>query len=321
MGKQWVRLVAGVVALGVTGSAHAADKIKVALGQLGLLDTLVPVFAEENGYFKDLGLDIDWIKTAGGAETAQAVITGSVQFGTTIGVLSAIASFAKGAPIRIVSSEMVGTPDTFWYVRADSKLKTVKDIDGASVAYSRPGSGTHLTMLSLTAFMNLRPKLVSSGEISATRTQVMTGQLDAGWSVPPFSLDLVKKGEARILFRGEIVEPLNDVSIRVNIVNADWLAKNRDQAKRFMTGYQRAVDWMFGPGHDEAVARFAKFNNLDPDLAKEAAGFYKKEHVSVAPLMGLDKAVALAVEHKMIREPLTDQQKKDIVDIVYDPRS
>jgi NitT/TauT family transport system substrate-binding protein len=315
-------VVIGLAVLGAFGhAAQAADKVKLAVGQLGFYDTLIPVYADENGYFKERGIDLEWVKTAGGAETAQMLIANEVQFGIGIGVLSAITTYAKGAPIRIVSSAMVGTPETFWYVRADSRIKTVKDLDGATIAYSRAGGGIHLTLLEMASFMNLKLKLVSAGDISATRTQVMTGQIDAGWSVPPFALDLAKKGEVRVLFRGEIVEPLNGMSVRVNIANANWLAKNRDAARRFMMGYQRAIDWMFGEGQNEAIARFAKYNKLDPDLAREAAGFYKKEAISVAPFKGLDKAVSLAVDHKMIKEPLTEAQKKEILDIVYDPRS
>ena len=323
MGSVFGRAVGlGLFAFAILGQpAQAADKIKLAVGQLGFYDTLIPVYADENGYFKERGIDLEWVKTAGGAETAQMLIANEVQFGIGIGVLSAVTTYAKGAPVRIVSSAMIGTPETFWYVRADSRIKKVEDLEGATIAYSRAGGGIHLTLLELAAFKNLKLKLVSGGDIAATRTQVMTGQIDAGWSVPPFALDMAKKGEVRILFRGEMVEPLNGMSVRVNVANANWLAKNRDAARRFLMGYQRAIDWMFAEGKDEAIARFAKYNKLDPEFAREAAGFYKKEAISVAPFKGLDKAVSLAVDHKMIKEPLTEAQKKEILDIVYDPAS
>ena len=202
-----ISLAAGLVACLYAPVAQAAEKVNVAIGQRGLWDTLATVFAVQNGYFKELGLEIHHIKTRGGAETARVVMVGDMNFGLTIGVLGAIGAYAKGGPVRIVSSEMVGLPDIFWYTRADSKLKTVNDINGAQIAYSRPGSGTNLTLLTLASYLKLTPKLVSTGGISGTRTQVMSGQVDAGWSVPPFGLDLVKKGEARILFKGDVVKP------------------------------------------------------------------------------------------------------------------
>lgn len=299
--------------------AIALEKVTVAIGQRGLWDTLSTVFAQDNGYFRKLGLEVSHIKTRGGAETARVVMTGDMNFGMDMGILAAISAFAKGGPIRIVSSEMVGTPDLFWYVRADSKLRTVKDIDGALIAYSRPGSGTNMTLLALSAYLGLKPKLVSTGGIAGTRTQVMSGQVDAGWSVPPFGLDLVQKGEARILFKGDIVKPLADISIRVNIVNSNWLAKNRATARKFMQGYKQGLDWMYGPGKEEATLRFAKMNNLPLANAKAAVDFYKREYNTLT-VTGLDKAVDLALKYKRIKKPLTAAQKAELVQMVYDPR-
>lgn len=300
------------------GPAFSAEKVKVAIGQLGLWDTLPTVFAKENGYFKDAGLDVEYHKTRGGAETVQLVVLGEMNFGLTTGILGAISAYAKGAPLRIVSSEMIGVPDLYWFVRADSKLKTVKDINGAKIGYSRPGSGTNLTLLTLASMMHLTPTLVSTGGISGSRTQLMAHQIDAAWSVPPFGLDLVQEGKARILFKGDIVTPLSDLTVRVNTANSNWLAKHRDTARKFMEAYDKAADWMFGAGKAEATKRFAKMNKLPLKRAEAAVAFYKREHLSL-PVRGLDRSVELALEYKRISKPLTAAQKSELVDLVYKP--
>ena len=318
MMKTMIRNLAGA-ALAVTltaAPAAAAEKVNVAIGQLGLWDTLPTVFADRNGYFKELGLEVKYIRTRGGAETAQAVITGSNQFGLTMGVLAAISAYAKGAPVRIVASEMTGNPDLFWFVRTDSKLKTVKDINGAKIPYSRPGSGTHMAMLALSNQLKLKPKLISVGGPSGSRTQLMSGQMDAAWSVPPFGLDLVQKGEARILFTGEIVEELANVSTRVNTVNADWLAKNPGTAKKFMQAYKRALDWQYGEGKEEAIKYFAKRSKIPLESAKATAEFYKPRNVALQ-VSNLDKAIDLALKFKRINKPLTAAQKKELVQWLY----
>lgn len=301
-----------------TGQASAAEKVKVAIGQLGLWDTLPTVFAKENGYFKDAGLDVEYHKTRGGAETVQLVVLGEMNFGLTTGILGAISAYAKGGPLRIVSSEMIGVPDLYWYVRADSKLKTVKDINGAKIGYSRPGSGTNLTLLTLASMMHLTPELVSTGGIAGSRTQLMSHQIDAAWSVPPFGLDLVQAGKARILFKGDIVTPLASLTVRVNTANAAWLAKNRDTARKFMQAYDKAADWMFGAGKAEATKRFAKMNKLPLKRAEAAVDFYKRENLGLR-VKGLDRSIELAQEYKRISKPLTAAQKAELVDLVYDP--
>lgn len=315
--------VLAAVAAGFCGvgsaPAFSAEKVKVAIGQLGLWDTLPTVFAKENGYFKDLGLDVEYHKTRGGAETVQLAMLGEMNFGLTTGILGAIGAYAKGAHIRIVSSEMIGVPDLFWFVRADSKLKTVKDINGAKIGYSRPGSGTNLTLLTLAAMMHLKPVLVSTGGISGSRTQLMAGQIDAAWSVPPFGLDLVQAGKARVLFQGDIVKPLADLTVRVNIANSDWLAAHKDTARKFMQAYDRAADWMFGAGKAEATRRFAKMNKLPLKQAEAAVAFYKRANLAL-PVQGLDRSVELALQYKRISKPLTAKQKAELVDLVYKPK-
>ena len=39
------------------------------------------------------------------------------------GVSAAVGTFAKGAPIRIIGSEIIGAPDLYWYVPANSPIQ------------------------------------------------------------------------------------------------------------------------------------------------------------------------------------------------------
>jgi len=47
-------------------------------------------------------------------------------------------------PVRILLPAFTGTGDLYWYVRADSPLKTVKDTTAANtIAYSTSGSSSN----------------------------------------------------------------------------------------------------------------------------------------------------------------------------------
>jgi ABC-type nitrate/sulfonate/bicarbonate transport system substrate-binding protein len=76
---------------------------------------VLPNSASAGGIFKKHGLDLDILYTAAGPESIQAVIGGSIDIAAASGVSAAIGTFAKGAPIRIISSEMTGAPDLYWY--------------------------------------------------------------------------------------------------------------------------------------------------------------------------------------------------------------
>ena len=67
-----------VLVLGFAAPSSAADKVKLAVAQKGFWDSFGVYVADVNGYFKAEGLDVDYSWTQGGAETVQAVATGSV---------------------------------------------------------------------------------------------------------------------------------------------------------------------------------------------------------------------------------------------------
>ena len=60
-------------------------------------------------------------------------------------------TFAKGAPIRIIGSEIVGSPDLYWYVPTNSPIRKVEDFNGKTVAYRLTGSSSHAGLLALVA--------------------------------------------------------------------------------------------------------------------------------------------------------------------------
>jgi NitT/TauT family transport system substrate-binding protein len=307
-----------VVALAAPGAAFAIDKVKLLISTRGPLDCMLPLQAQEEGFFKAENLDVEFTYAQGGAETVQALSTGGVDLTNCVGILSMIAAYGKGAPVRILSNGKRGAGELYWYVRSDSPLKTLKDLDGKTLAYSRPGSTTHLVTQFIIKSTGIKPKLVSVGGMAPSRTQVMSGQVDTGWASFPFQMELMKKGEARILFTGEAATELNDYSIRVVAANTSFLKARRDVAVRFMRAYHKAVEWMYdNPG--PAFRRWATSEKLDPELVMETPKYIPKSTVSLVPIGNLEGNITLAVEFKMLPAPLTEAQKKELVDIVFDP--
>lgn len=312
-----IALVAGV-ALAAT-PALALTKLKVAISQRGFWNSSMAYFAVERGFAKEEGVDVDYIFTRGGAETLQTVTTGATDMAFSTGLLGVIGAYAKGAPLRVVGQEGHGTPELFYYVRADSPIKSRADLAGHTVAFSRPGSTTNLFGLKVTKGLNPPAKLVSTGGPPGTRTQVMTGQVDVGWSVPPFNLDLVRKGEARIVFRGSDMPELNNQSIRVHVVRTDYLNEHRAAVIGFMKAFDRALRWMYEKP-EESIPAYAKFAKISEADAKDSISFFPREGLEIAPIIGIDKTMDEAVEAGFIDKPLSKAQLDELIQIVYDPR-
>jgi NitT/TauT family transport system substrate-binding protein len=220
--------------------------------------------------------------------------------------------------VRVVCAEFTGASDMFWYVKAESPIRTMKDMEGKTMGYSRPGSSTNLVAMALAAANKVNPKLVSAGGIPDTRTQVMSGQIDAGWSVPPFNLDLVSQGKARVVARGSDLPSLADQTIRVNLSNVRFLTEKRDLARRFQKAYWDTVDWMY-KNPEASIAFFAKFNDISLEVAKESFAFYPKASIAPAPILGLRKSLDEALEYKNIDKPMTLKEGEGLIDMVYQP--
>ncbi|MDB5644165.1 MAG: aliphatic sulfonate transporter, partial [Hyphomicrobiales bacterium] len=182
----------------LSASAQAQDKLKVAVGQRGVYENSVSELGQDKGFFKKHGLVLDVLYTQGSGETQQAVISGSVDIGIGVGTHSVMGAFSKGAPIRAIGSTITGAYE-FWYVRADSPIKTFKDAADKTVAYSTNGSSTMMMVAAMQKQFDAKVKPTATGSPTATFTQVMSGQIDVGWSAPPLAYQPVMDGKTRML--------------------------------------------------------------------------------------------------------------------------
>ena len=303
----------------VSAGGAGAETLKVAVAQRGFWNSSFIEFALQQGFFKQEGLDIEILYTEGGASTLTPVIAGSLDIAMTNGTLGAIAAFAKGLPVKIISAEATGAPDAFWYARPESGIKSIRDTNGKSVAFSSPGSSTNLIILQLVAQEKVAPKLVPTGGLPATLTQVMTGQIDVGWSVPPFVLSDLAAGRLQIIARGSDVAAIRDQTIRVNVANANALKQRRDAFVRYMRALSRAIDWAYSG--DAAIDAYAALAKVPHALAQRTRDeFYPKASLQLTEVRGLELTLKQALEYKYITSPLSVADvQTGAIDIVYSP--
>src|SRR6476659_1056176 len=221
-------LLAIVAAMAPWCAASAQDHLKVAVGARGVGETFVAELGQDAGFFRKQGLTLDVLYTQGGGETIQVVISNSAQIGVAIGFLGTLGAFAKGAPVRVIGSTYTGGNQLFWYVRADSPIRSLKDAAGKTVAYSTNGSSTHTSVLALKKFTGADFVPTQTGAAPGTYTQVMSGQIDVGWAGAPFGVDAVELGKTRVVAKASDDPVLDRQTIRRLIANANEMAQRRD---------------------------------------------------------------------------------------------
>ncbi len=293
--------------------AFAQDKLKVAVGQRGVWENSVSELGQDAGIFKKHGLQLEVLYTQGGGETQQAVISGSVDIGIGVGTYGVMGAFSKGAPVRILGATMRGYYE-FWYVPAASPLKTMKDAEGKTMAYSTTGSSTQVMVQALSRAAGVTTKPTATGSPPSTFTQVMSGQVDIGWTAPPLMLDALETGRIRVLAKGDEVPEFRNQPVRVILANAGSLEKNADAMARYMAAYRETIEWLWS--NPDALKAYAKWAEVSDQIALRTRDeFVQKDRANPDKMDGIVDMNEDAVKLKFIPAPLTKEQLATLVQL------
>jgi len=293
--------------------AFADDAIKLAVGARGNWETAAAELGQNAGFFKKRGISLEILYTQGSGETQQAVIAGSVGIGIGLGTTSVMAAFAKGAPLTVIGNASTGSSE-FWYVPANSSVRGLKDAAGRTIGYSTTGSSSHMEVLAFLKEYGVDAKPAATGGTAATFTQVMSGQIDIGWSSPPFGIAAAQEGKIRIIARGNELPHFREQTIRLIVANGGWLAANRDVAARFIQAYRDTLEWMYTD--PAALEAYAKFSGAPVAIAKQVRDeFYPKNGLTVDRISGLESVMADGVANRYLAAPLTQAQLRALFQV------
>jgi len=318
-------LLAFFLCLGAPASSLAASartKIVVVVPHRVLFTVAVPVYiAQEKGFYRENNVEVDAVFTRGGGENVQAVVSGDAQIGLGTGTLAVISAFVKKAPIKIAAAEITGM-DAYWYVQSNSSIRKFDDLAGKKVAYSRPGASSHMAVLGIADQLKakgLKPaEPVSLGGIPEVYTAVRTGQADAGWSVAPFYLDRVEKGELRVVVRGDEIAAMRDITARVHFINNDFAARSPEAVRGFFRAQQRALDYMFEHKEDTARIWIRRAELKFPESAVlKTWEYYTRTAMTLKPLRGMQTIIEDGIKNNFLKQPLTQAELNQLIDLSY----
>lgn len=297
----------------VTGSAIADDLVKMTIGQRGNWDTAITHLGEKAGIFKKHGLELEMVYTSGSGETLQPVIAGGVDLGLAVGTLGAMAAYSKGAPVRIVGAQATGAAD-YWYAK-NPAIKTLKDTNGYTIAYSSSGSSTHsIVRTFIDEYKLTGAKTQTTGSPSSTLTAVMTDQVDVGWASPPFGLKEIEENKIHIVAKATDAALVRGQTIRVLVANAKVLKDRKDVLERFMRAYRESIDYMYSDS-PQVIKDYGEFARVPEAMAERVREFFPKTLVNPDQIHGLDTLIPEAVNLKFIPAPLSKEQIAELIQI------
>ena len=147
--KQLARLLlAGLAAFGIAAGARADDVLRARVGVLRLSSSAPVFIAQDKGYFRDAGLDVELKFFDAAQPIAVATTSGDVDFGVTAFTAGLFNLAGKGT-LKVIggmSREKAGYPLIGYFASNNAYaagLKMPKDLAGKRVAVTQIGSSFH----------------------------------------------------------------------------------------------------------------------------------------------------------------------------------
>ncbi|MEK7210118.1 MAG: ABC transporter substrate-binding protein [Candidatus Binatota bacterium] len=281
--------------------ALAQTKLQVGTMKIG---DLSPFFiAQERGYFKDAGLDLNITAMVGGAAIQPALASGALNIGWS-NVVSVYQGYLEGFDYRFIANGAINkraTNDVFGFqVAVDSPIKSAKDLSGKTIAANtlsniiqaaglhwidnNGGDSSKVKWVEV-PFPQMEPALVQK-------------HIDAFVAVEPF-VTVPSKVNKRTRVLGY---PLGGIAPRLLIASyfcsEAWIQKNGEAVKAFITALNRGID-AHNANPEEAKATIAKNTGLKPDFLKLMAlpAFEKRiQESDLQPMMDV------AFQYKLINK-------------------
>src|ERR1700741_2833413 len=150
--REWARAaLVGLLALTVAAAARAEEPLKAKIGVLRLSSSAPVFIAQDKGYFRDAGLDIELKFFDAAQPIAVATTSGDVDFGITA-FTAGLYNLAGKGTLKVIggmSREKAGYPLIGYFASNkayEAGLKTPKDLAGKRVAVTQVGSSFHYSL-------------------------------------------------------------------------------------------------------------------------------------------------------------------------------
>lgn len=263
-------------------------KVSIAVGGKNLFYYLPLTIAEQLGYFKDEGLQVEISDFAGGAKALQALVGGS-------------ADVVSGAYEHTINMQSKGQPITAFVLQGRApqivfavstktmpNYKSIADLKGKKIGVSAPGSSTNMMANFVLAKAGLKPTDVSFigiGTSAGALSAVRSGQVDAISNLDPVMTMLQQKNDIRIIADTRTLKDTNDVfggpmPAATLYASESFLKKYPNTSQALANAMVRALKWLQKAGPSDII-KVVPENYLLGDRALYIDAFMKvRESIS-----------------------------------------
>lgn len=264
----WLQiLVMMFLALGLFGcSGEPTQELqKFNLGYLATPGQALYFVAQEKGYFREEGLDVELFLFSNSGEGTNAILSGKLDagaFGT-----SSLTFISQGAELTIIGGQQSEGHGIIALPEKGEELKNLEDFKGKTIATVRLATGDVLLRGALKEAGIDWEKEVTINELdspAAVLEAVKKGSVDAGVVWTPYIKLAQEQGLKVLNYSGELLE--NHPCCRQTVLTAK-IKENPQIYEQFMTALIRAYKFYLEKP-EETVEIIAKYVKISKDIIK-----------------------------------------------------
>ncbi|RFB69838.1 MULTISPECIES: ABC transporter substrate-binding protein [unclassified Herbaspirillum] len=257
-------LISAAVLTVTAPAAQAADnKITIMVGGINKLIYLPPKLAENLGYFKDEGLDVELQSQQAGVDAENELLAGAVQ--AVVGYYDhSIDLQSKGKEVQSITQLLV-VPGGMEMVRSDlaTQVRSMADLKGRTLGVTGLGSSSSFLAQYLASRNGLKTSDYSMLPVGAGNTLIAAlkqKRVDVVWTTEPTTSMLLASGEAKVL-----VDMNSAAGTRAALgglypasavyVQGAWLKTHKPEAAKLARAFVRTLQYIQTHSAEEIAAK------------------------------------------------------------------
>lgn len=285
-------------------AAHAAEREKLKMVFSPDHDFVMDAsIAIEKGFFNQLGLDFDYVTVKGGSAAIIATLPQKDVNGVFLASPTALTAINKG--IDLVQVSGIGNRTFDYVVLKNSPVRTLKDLEGKTVANTPKPSGPWLALKYDLEKFNVNAKVVEMRTGGDRFSALLTSHVDACLNSP----------QAQALY-GDEIRVVHSCTISKYLWNScgwwmkrEFLKVHPKAARRFVEGLAMARK-LISENPDEAVMIFSKYGKIRSNRFKESFVLAQFDYPPVIYAYGLRKVNEILQQYSLMKK------KVDVSEIV-----
>ncbi|MEW2085874.1 ABC transporter substrate-binding protein [Streptomyces sp. NPDC005283] len=269
---------------------ESGGKVKIMVGGLDKVIYLPAMLAQQLGYFKEQGIDVQLLTEPAGVQATTSLVSGDVQgvvgfYDHTLDLqvkgkqVESVVQFSHApGEVEVVSNKAAGD------------ITSPKDFKGQKLGVTGLGSSTdfltkYLAVNDGVKTSEFTPVAVGAGQTFISALQ--QGSIQGGMTTDPTVAQILDKKLGKVLIDMRTPEgsekalggPYPSSSL---YMNTDWVNSHKEQVQKLATAFVKTLKWMSTHTPEEIAAK------MPADYAKGGKELYAQSIKSTLPMFTAD---------------------------------